>query len=246
MDLITEYLTYPDNAFGDGKPEHGKPEDSSGRPGDGTLAELVDVVAATDRMLAAVSAMRADAIDQLRVQSEREAQAAAKPAASPFGTGPFSTGPFGSDAAKMARRSLVAELACALRVPEGSAERLLVESESLVHDLAATRTALQQGEISYRHAKALMDHVWSLPEDARAGFESALLPDARKLTVAKFDGTARRAREKAHPDTITTRHAKCITDRQVQLVPARDGMAWLNAYLSAADANSVYERISGA
>ncbi|SDK73069.1 protein of unknown function, partial [Cryobacterium psychrotolerans] len=128
----------------------------------------------------------------------------------------------------------------------GSAERLLVESESLVHDLAATRTALQQGEISYRHAKALMDHVWSLPEDARAGFESALLPDARKLTVAKFDGTARRAREKAHPDTITTRHAKCITDRQVQLVPARDGMAWLNAYLSAADANSVYERISGA
>ena len=252
MDLITEYLTYPDGEcgdgefgdgeFGDGEFGGGEPggnasTDIAGRPGRETLAELVDVVAATDRMLAAVSAMRADAIDQLRVQSEREAAPAVSGSAS---------GLFGSDAAKMARRSLVAELACALRIPEGSAERLLVESESLVHDLAATRTALQQGEISYRHATALMEHVWSLPGDARAGFESAVLPDARRLTVAKFDGSARRAREKAHPDTIAVRHAKCVTDRQVQLVPARDGMAWLSAYLSAADANAVFERISGA
>lgn len=36
----------------------------------------------------------------------------------------------------------MAELACALRVPEGSAERLLAESETLVQELTGTRTAL--------------------------------------------------------------------------------------------------------
>src|SRR5680860_642954 len=176
--------------------------------------------------------MRADAIDQLRVcseriSSERISSERAQASAASRGSGSVVpgwvvSGVFGSDAATMARRSLVAELACALRIPEGSAERLLVESASLVHDLTATRTALQQGEISYRHATSLMDHVWSLPEGARAVFESAVLPAARSLTVAKFDGTARRAREKAHPDTISTRHTKCVTDRQVQLLPVGD------------------------
>ncbi|MEO6201357.1 MAG: DUF222 domain-containing protein [Cryobacterium sp.] len=218
MELIDEYMASPGT--------------ESGVASGDRMAELVDVVAATDRMLAAVSAMRADAIDQMRVWSEKTSPVVA---ASGFG----GTG-------TMARRSLVAELACALRIPEGSAERLLAESETLVHDLAATRTALQRGEISYRHAKTLIDHAWSLPKEERAGFESAVLPDAKRLTVAKFDGTARKARESSHPDTITARHEKCSADRHLQLLPARDGMAWLNAYLSAADANAVFERVSAA
>jgi hypothetical protein len=216
MELIDEYMASPHTEDGQASPDR--------------QAELLDVVASTDRMLASVSAMRADAIDQLRVGTESTVPAE----------------PAGVDAGSMARRSLVAELACVLRVPEGSAQRLLAESETLVQELPGTRTALQQGEISYRHAQSLIDHAWSLPEAARAGFEEAVLPGAKTLTVAKFDGTARKARESSHPDSITIRQRKCVADRNLQLFPARDGMAWLNAYLPATDAHAVFDRVSGA
>ncbi|TFD80631.1 HNH endonuclease [Cryobacterium sp. Sr8] len=197
-----------------------------------TIDDLVDAVVAADRQLASVSAHRAVLIDEARRRSEaRRSDAPRAPGAR-------------WDAGTVARRELVSELACALRLPQRSMETLLAESEVLVHELPATMSALRAGEISYRHAKAMIDHAGSLPAESRKEFEEALLPQARRLTVAKFDGTARKARERTHPETIRTRHEKCAGDRAVQLVPARDGMAWLNAYLPTATAHSIYNRIS--
>ena len=42
-----------------------------------------------------------------------------------------------------------------MRIRERTAETLLVQSQSLVEDLPATRAALHEGLISYRHAQAM-------------------------------------------------------------------------------------------
>jgi len=198
----------------------------------GKIGDIVDAVVAADRQLASVAAHRAELIDEARRRSELGQACIARPPGAQW------------DARTVARRELVSELACALRLPQRSMETLLGESEALVHELPGTLAALRSGEISYRHAKAMIDHAGSLPAESRKDFEQALLAQASRLTVAKFDGAARRARERTNPGTITPRHEKCAGDRALQLVPARDGMAWLNAYLPTTTAHAVFTRVS--
>lgn len=195
-----------------------------------TLGELVDAVAATDRMLATVSAWRAEVIDQLRQWSEVSV--------------PATPGPAGWDARTIAHRTVVTELACALRLPERTSETLLAESQALLHELPATREALRVGEISYRHARVIIDQAASLQDAARGEFEEQVLPAAKALTVAKFERKARIVRELIDSSTITARHVKSVADRSVMVQPGRDGMAWLTAHLSAENAFGIYNRIS--
>ncbi|WP_286307871.1 HNH endonuclease signature motif containing protein [Agromyces mangrovi Wang et al. 2018] len=147
---------------------------------------------------------------------------------------------------ELERRSLVAEVACALRLPERSAERLIDEGESLTLDLSATLESLRSGTISYRHAQRMIDHALSLPARTRPEFESVALPLAARLTPARFDARARRLRERMHPDSIAERTRRAIDDRTVSLEPARDGMAWLHALLPAAPAAEAFARVRAA
>lgn len=216
-----------------------------------TFGELVDTIAATDRVLASVSAARAELIDQARQWSEiTEAAADSLIGSSPAGSSAIDNPSTGNPSARgwnpatVARRTLVSELACALRLPERTVETLVEESRSLLHELPATLDALRDGNISYRHAKAMIDHADSLPESARETFEQSALPFAKQLTVAKFDRKARVLRERAHPETIDARNAASALDRTVSIEPARDGMAWLSAYLPAAEAHGIYNRIT--
>ena len=72
-----------------------------------------------------------------------------------------------------------------------------------MHELPATRKALRAGDISYWHARTVIDHASSLTDDARAGLEADVLPPAKVLTVAKFDRKARTVRELTDPGAIT-------------------------------------------
>ncbi|HEY0260531.1 MAG TPA: DUF222 domain-containing protein [Lacisediminihabitans sp.] len=203
-----------------------------------TFDGLIETIVATERILASTTALRAELVDQARVWSEIRATMSSD-----------GRRQGGWDASTVARRELVTELACALRMPERSVENLIAQSSSLVHDLPATLAALKDGEIGYRHATALIDHADSLPDGEglpvmRRAFEEAALPFAKTLTVAKFDRKARMLRERAHPETIAQRHAACVADRSIELSPGRDGMSWLTAYLPAAEAQGIYNRIT--
>lgn len=198
-----------------------------------TLGELVEGVAAFDRVVAWALAGRAEAIDHARRFTEITENATALTAKG-----------FSGDTRALAKRVLVTELACILRLPERTAESLVAESEALMHELPATREALRAGEISYRHAQTMIDHASSLAVEVRAGFEAEVLPHAKTLSVAKFDRKARTARERTDPETIASRHTASVLNRSVQFQPARDGMAWLNAYLPVATALAAYNRIS--
>ena len=196
-----------------------------------TSAAMLDGIAGFDRHLAWVQACRAEMIDELRVWSELTCSTAVAPGST-------------WEAKFAARRVLVSTVAAELRLYERTAETLIAESKALVHELHATMEALKAGEISYRHASALIGHAWSIPLEARAAFEAAVLEDAKTLTVSKFDRKARGVRERMHPDSIKTRHTTAVADRCVEFTPGHDGMAWIGANLPVERALGAYERVS--
>jgi len=200
-----------------------------------TLSELIDGISALARMEASLTAMRAELIDQARQWSE---------VVESFGAATCRSEDSGWNARVVAHRVLVSELACALRMPERTAETLIADSQSLLHELPQTFAALSVGAISWRHAHTMVDHANSLPTESRAEFEAAVIPAATTLTVAKFDRRARALRERLRPESIDQRHVAAVEDRIVELRPDRDGMAWLHAFLPAVEAQGIYNRIT--
>ncbi|MHB1171529.1 MAG: DUF222 domain-containing protein [Lacisediminihabitans sp.] len=140
----------------------------------------------------------------------------------------------------------MAELACALRLPERTVEGLVGVSQVLVHDLPGALAASRVGEISYRHAQILVEHAATLSPEAAARLEAAVLPLATSATPTQFDRRTRVARERIHPESITARHRRAEGDRTVQCTSARDGMAWVSAYLPASDAVGICTRVTEA
>ena len=92
--------------------------------------------------------------------------------------------------------------------------------------------------------------------EAAAAFEAHFLdPDAPgaargcpagELTPARFRAKARYWRERHHPVSIETRHAKSAKDRRLEYAPDRDGMAWFSAYLPADQAAGIWNRTTAA
>ncbi|HSP75466.1 MAG TPA: DUF222 domain-containing protein [Cryobacterium sp.] len=240
------------------------------------LAELGSAAAAADRLLAAVSAARAEAVDEVRAwclanelaaerdRSRRAAvaqaveqgltadtdaaavSAADAAAVSAADSGAVSAGVPGSrwDALEIAYRTAISELACALHISQSSAANLMAQSEALSGPFAASRNALAAGQISYAHARVLIEQASSLPEAARAAFEAELLPQAKRLTAPQFDRTARRVREKTHPESITVRRTRSQADRTLVFEPGADGMGWLHSYQQLPVAQAIFHRVS--
>ncbi len=138
-----------------------------------------------------------------------------------------------------ARRSLVAEAATTLLIPEATAARRINEAETLCECLPATLEALWVGEISYRHAQAMVTQARTLPESARAEFETVALPAAATQTSAQFAAHARRLRERMHPDSIDQRHREAREGRSVWVEKECDGMATLICHLPAVAAFAI-------
>ena len=195
-----------------------------------TLDDLLDSIAALDRMQASLAAHKVELIDQARRWSELTQQS-------------IGGSDSGWNAEVRAGRVIASELACALRIPERSAQSLVAESVALMK-LPETFTALGAGTITWRHARAIVDHVSSLPADAWSAFETAAIPFAQTLTVAQFDRRARVLRERLCPASIDTRFRDAAADRTLTLEPARDCLAVLSAYLPAAIAQGVYNRVT--
>jgi hypothetical protein len=191
---------------------------------------LLDAVADVDRCVSGMLALRARMIDQARRMIElTEAER------------PTSRGAAADR--EFARQLLVAELAPLLRIPANSAAHLVSESRALVTELPATLEALGRGDLSYRHAQIVIDNAGTVPEEARADFEAAVLPVAQTLNTSRFADRARRIRERMHPESLKTRRATQLERRSVTVEAARDGMAWLYAYLPAEAAIAIDDRL---
>ncbi len=71
-----------------------------------------------------------------------------------------------------------------------------------------------------------------------------LLPHAKNLTAAQFDGKARKLREYIHPESIVVRRAKCLADRTFMFFPDKDGMATLWMRAAGEDLSAIYTRVT--
>ncbi|HEY8701536.1 MAG TPA: DUF222 domain-containing protein, partial [Arthrobacter sp.] len=152
--------------------------------------------------------------------------------------------------------AVVAEVACVLTVSERAAGALLAESRELSTALPLTLAALQDGSISWQHARIMVDETANLDPAGAAALEAHFLdPDAPnpargcpagELVPSRFRHKARTWRERHHPDSIETRHARGVRDRRVEYAPDRDGMAWLSAYLPADTAAGIWDRTTTA
>lgn len=192
-----------------------------------TLSNIVDAVADVDRTIAGLMAIRVALLHEAMRWSDVSSDLQSSP-----------------DLRSMRHRSLRAELACVSRIPERTAESQLETSEYLTCNLPLTLAALGTGEISYRHAQIMVDNATLLDDDARAELERRALPFARNLTVPKFERKVRALREQANPETTIERRIRAEADREVQCVAARDGMAWLSAYLPAPEALGIFNRLT--
>lgn len=141
-------------------------------------------------------------------------------------------------------RVFVSEVATRLRIPRPTAEHLIAESRSLVHELPGTLEALESAAISYRHAQVLIDQARTLPASARAAFEEALLPDAQRMPAARFRALAARTREKMHPTSIVQRTREARADRRLVFEADADGMAWLHHRAPVAQAMAAFNRVT--
>ncbi|MER3388013.1 MAG: DUF222 domain-containing protein [Microcella pacifica] len=200
---------------------------------DGGVSAILDAIVALERLTASLAASRAVAIDELR----RLILTAAEQDARGGRSG-------GWDTAVTARRVAATELATALRVSESAAQSLLNESAALTTTLPGTHAGLREGALSYAHTVAIVEEASNLPASSHAEFEKTLLPEATTRTAAGLRQRARVVRERLHPESIDERCRDARERRDVRLEPARDGMAWLTAYLPAENAIAAYRRVS--
>ncbi len=152
--------------------------------------------------------------------------------------------------------AVVSEVACVLTVSERTAGALLSEAHELSTTLPLTLAALQDGSISWQHARAMVDETANLDPAGAAALEAHFLdPDAPnpaqgcpagELVPSRFRHKARTWRERHHPDSIEERHTKSALDRRLEFAPDRDGMAWLSAYLPADQAAGIWDRTTTA
>ncbi|MEJ1180577.1 MULTISPECIES: HNH endonuclease signature motif containing protein [unclassified Pseudarthrobacter] len=151
---------------------------------------------------------------------------------------------------------VVSEVACALTVSERSASALLAQAHELTTALPLTLAALQAGDVSWQHARVMVDETTGLDAAGAAALEARFLgPDvsdrarecpAGELVPSRFRHKARAWRERHHPVSIEKRHARSVLDRRLEYVPDRDGMAWLSAYLPADRAAGIWNGITAA
>ncbi|WP_248759969.1 HNH endonuclease signature motif containing protein [Pseudarthrobacter sp. SSS035] len=151
--------------------------------------------------------------------------------------------------------AVVAEVACALTVSERSAGALLAEAHALSTALPLTFSALQAGQISWQHARIMVDETVNLDPAGAQALEAHFLDPAAEnpargpageLIPGRFRHKARTWRERHHPVSIEKRHARSAADRRVEYAPDRDGMAWLSAYLPADQAAGIWDRTTSA
>lgn len=142
-------------------------------------------------------------------------------------------------------RSLIAELAVAVRVSDRTMASRLDAAVTLARRFPATLNALQAGLIDRGHACVIVESG-SIIEDAaaRARFEVGVLTKAATLTPGRLRRAARLAAERLTSVSFDDRHATARAQRSVVVIEVGDGMSQLIHTLPTALAEAVWDRLT--
>lgn len=183
-------------------------------------ADRVDVLRCWDNQISWAAAMRADAIMKL--------------VAPPGGSVPELI-----PAEDWARD----EIGAALRLPAATADRLLRTARGLHSRAPGSAELLRSGVITHAHAECLVEESTRLPDHLVSDVEDRVLARAAEQSVPAFRRAVRRAVLAVDPVNAHQAHNEALNGRYVRCWPDADGMAGIEALLSAEDATRVMNRI---
>lgn len=143
----------------------------------------------------------------------------------------------------VADRSYTSMVATTLTISPRAAELLVHTAQPLLQYFEPTLRLLDDGRTSYRHAHAVVDSGWSVPDEYKAEYEAILLPFAETLTPPQFARKAKAVAATYQDDPIEERHTEALEQRMLTVTPSEDGMADLNLHMDAAGAYAIRNRV---
>ncbi|TDD69632.1 HNH endonuclease [Jiangella aurantiaca] len=189
--------------------------------------DLVEAAAGLERLEAWVAARKAAV----------HAALASRPQMRPDHTGYRSVNPVTNTAMEIAgRRHLTVK----------QAENQVGHAQQLVLDFPATHVLFEAGLIDLRRARVIADELGGQDLDVRERVEAAVLPTAPYLDSVALRKLIRRLLHELAPVKTAERHRAARDRRYVAMSPASDGMAHLEALLSAEDATALNTALNAA
>jgi hypothetical protein len=143
-------------------------------------------------------------------------------------------------------RITAAEVAARLALTPSEGEGLAARARVWCTELPATGEALQAGRIDVRKAEVIADALRGHTLELARRVEAEVLDHAEVMTAPRLRRAIIRALHRLDPDTMAGKAEHATDNRYVRFTPARDGMAWLEAYLPAADAAALQTAVEAA
>ncbi|MCW2578271.1 MAG: putative endonuclease, partial [Modestobacter sp.] len=137
----------------------------------------------------------------------------------------------------------VDEVALALSLTESSATRIAVQSLQLVDRLPGTLDALEQGALTWEHARVMTELVAPLDDAVRAQAEARLLSRLGSKTPAQLRAAAHRVVARLDAQVIARRVREAIRDRRISVYPGPDGMSTLASTLTTPVARAIEDAL---
>lgn len=190
-------------------------------------ADLIDLIAALERLKNAAAALQARAT--VRLRSVREAEASA--------------------AGRHVRRvspAVAAEVALARRESPHRGAQLLGLAAVLVRELPRTMAVFAAGDISEWRASLMARETACLSRDDRGAVDAELGDRLAEFSDHQLLAEARRLGYRIDPHSVVARVANAEADRRVTIRPAPDCMAQVSALLPVAQGVAVYASLRAA
>lgn len=137
-------------------------------------------------------------------------------------------------------------VAVALKVSPRAAENDIGLARALVDTNQQTIGALEVGAITPRGARVIIEETCELSVEDVAAVESRVLERATNQTPPEIRRAVRRAVHSICPRAEESKAQRAVQDRCVMLSPASSGMAYLEAYLPANEAQVIYNTLTEA
>jgi hypothetical protein len=182
--------------------------------------ELVEHVAACERVASAMHALQAKSIAELMRREQMRPLAGARAVVDPA-------------------RATALEVAARLARSGGEADALVARAGYLTTTLPDTYRAWAAGEIDTDKADLIGRKLCRLDAALARRVEASVLPEAPRGTLDRLRRLIVKEIHRLDPKDADQRHREARQGRFVRIIPTDDGMAWIEAYVSAADAAAV-------
>src|SRR5690554_644023 len=150
-----------------------------------------------------------------------------------------------SRAKQIAHRTMVAELAMALRVSDRTVASRVADAELMVTHFPHTLEELAVGSISAGHVRVIIEHGLPLVDDAvRADYEVIVLRQAVETTPGRLRRFAELTAASLGTETFQERHERAADGRAVRVVKLPDGMSEVIHFLPTVLAAGIWDRLT--